>query len=272
MSALDTVVQGVLGSKRYRGVDPKLVHRLATDALRKHPGDATAARKSTQRQLHQLFGAYMPGRPRWSKLLAHIETAGTDPVARREACVRAMSTHASTQERLAGIDEHVALLAQVVRPTDRVLDLACGMGPLSWAFTDARPASLHCVDIGVEIIEFLGKALPMLDVNATAAVGDLGAPTELPDADLAILLKALPCLAHTLSVNEMTLLKGIPAKRFLVSWPTRSLSNKAKDMEDTYRARTLDIAERLGWTVEEHMTPGELCFVLERPEAPPSAP
>jgi 16S rRNA (guanine(1405)-N(7))-methyltransferase len=264
--ALDAVAAAVLGSRRYRGVAPALVRRLAAEALQRHPGDRSAARKTTQRQLHQLFGAYLPGKPRWHRLLRAIQQA-TDRPARQDACRRAMSAHASTAERQWILEDYAPMLAQVAGPEDRVLDLACGLGPLAWAFVDHTPAALHCVDVGTEMLSFLGEALAALGLPATVEPVDLAQPAAvaaLPEADVAVLLKALPCLRHTLRQPEAQFIENIPAQRFLVSWPTRSLGSRAKGMDQTYRAHALGLAATLGWRATEHELTGELFYVLER--------
>lgn len=265
-NAVNDVTEAVLGSRRYRGVAPALVRRLAAEALQRHPGDRSAARKTTQRQLHQLFGAYLPGKPRWHRLLRTIQQAG-DRAAAQDACRRAMSAHASTAERQRVLDDYAPLLAQVAGPTDRVLDLACGLGPLAWAFVDHAPAALHCVDVGTEMLGFLGEALTALGLPATVEAVDLAQPAAvaaLPPSEVAVLLKALPCLRHTLPGSEAELLDTIPAQRFLVSWPTRSLGSRAKGMDQTYRAHAAALTAALGWRATEHELPGELCYVLER--------
>lgn len=267
-SSEDDVVAAVLASRRYRSLYPPLVRRVAA-------AEAAGARspaelvKRTKRALHQIFGAYLPAPPRWERLLAELAAAGSDADA-RAVLRRAMAQHASTRERLDHLGPFYEALAARVGTPRSLLDVACGLQPLSlpWWGLPAG-AEIHAWDIDTALVGFVGAALERLGFHARpAAVDLLGVPDAAdawPVTEVALVLKTLPCLEQQAPGAGEALLAAIPAPRLVVSFPTRSLGGRSKGMGATYARRFEAILAARRWGADAFEVGPELVYVVSRP-------
>ncbi len=108
------------------------LHHLAAAEIA-HATSAADAVKRVKRKLHQLVGAYVDAGLPAPGLLDALSAAG-DEVARRQICLRILSQHASTRERLPHIEAFYAAVFAGLRAPHRVMDLACGLNPVARPF------------------------------------------------------------------------------------------------------------------------------------------
>jgi 16S rRNA (guanine(1405)-N(7))-methyltransferase len=228
------IVEAIASSRRYRGVDGGVVRRIADEELRAAGGDVAEAVKRTKRHLHRVYGAYLPTPPRWSRLAAAIESAA-DP---RAALVAAMRQHASTRERVDHLERLYGGIFAHTGAVARVLDLACGLGPLAAPWMTLLPdAEYFASDIDADLVDFCAVCLRRLGVRGHALVADLHDPPAWPAVDLVLVLKTLPCLQIDDPGATERVLAALPARWIAVSFPTRSLGGRDKGMRATYGAR-----------------------------------
>jgi len=260
---VEAVVARVLASRRYRTLAPALVRRLTLEELPKARNDADAE-KRVKRRLHQIFGAYAT-RLGYQGILTALRQAADsgDPAALRDACRAAMAGHASTRERLPLIERFYDAIFSVTGPPASLLDTGCGLNPLAapWMRLPAGCEYL-AVDIDLELVEFLNAALPLLGVGGRAEPIDVVDTPPAGHFDVALLLKAVPCLDQQRPGIAAGLLASIHATWFVVSYPTRSLGGHGKGMARTYRASFEAIADHLQRPFTPLEFPGELVFVL----------
>ncbi|MEM7153962.1 MAG: 16S rRNA methyltransferase [Myxococcota bacterium] len=263
-AALDEVVRAVAASKRYRSVHEATVRRIATEQLAAAGGRGPEAIKRTKRALHQIFGAYLPRPPRYARLLERLTGADSE-AERREALRQAMAQHASTRERLDHLEPFYERLREHVGTPGSVLDLACGLGPLASPWLGlSGGASYHAWDIDVAMVEFVGQCLSHLGLTAEAGAVDLLDVPAWPQTDVALVLKTLPCLEQQHAGSSDTLLAAIPAPTLVVSFPTRSLSGRAKGMHATYARGFEALLAARGWEAESFEVGPELVYVVKR--------
>lgn len=262
MADLDEVVAAVLSSRRYRGVDPAVVRRLAR---RYGPADVRPAEaiKRTKRALHQIFGAYLPQPPRYARILAAL-TAAPDEPGRRQVLRGAMAQHASTRERLDHLEAFAAGLTARLGVPGSVLDVACGLQPLASPWWLRPGVEYHAWDIDRDLVAFVGAGLEHLGLLPHVATVDLLAAPAWPRTEVALVLKTLPCLEQQQAGASDALLDAIPAPRLVVSFPTRSLGGRAKGMGRTYaQGFEARLASR-GWSADRFEVGPELVYVVER--------
>jgi 16S rRNA (guanine(1405)-N(7))-methyltransferase len=259
-SALDQLVAAVHISVRYRAIAEPLIRRLGERELAKRRGLKEAI-KATKNKLHQVAGAYIE-EPRYDAWLAELHDAYTregdeTPTEaedrRRAALRRVMARHASTRERLPILDQFYAQTLATLGPIRSVLDIACGLNPLalSWA-PIADGVDYFAYDIYGDMMAFLDSyfALEAIDGNAgirgyVEARDVIAAPPE-QRADLALILKAIPCLEQVDRSAGERLLRAIHADHLLVSFPVHSLGGRNKGMVASYEARFHDLMTQTG--------------------------
>ncbi len=255
------VVERVMRSSRYRAVDPRLVARLAAEELPK-ARNADEAVKRVKRRLHQAVGAFRSGR---SATADGAVWPVEDPDALRAACVRAMSRHASTRERLPYIDTFHAGIWRLTGVPHQLLDLGCGLGPLALPWMDIGSASYHASDADAGSLRVVGSFLEAVGQPHSLTVHDLvaGPPAADEVADVVLMLKLVTTLDRQDPEAAARLLRTVAARHAVVSFAARSLGGRG-GRDRTYRARLDRLVHDAGRVrqVAEASVPNELVFVL----------
>jgi 16S rRNA (guanine(1405)-N(7))-methyltransferase len=267
---VDTVVQAVLQAPKYAHLDAALVRAVSQRELTTRRS-VKAATKGAKSKLHQIGAAYYrsPARyAQWEHQLQKAALAG--PTELREACRGVMAHHASTFERLPILDTFYHQLLGDLPPIRSVLDLACGLNPLAIPWMPlAAGATYQPLDIYGDLSAFLARILPLLGVAPMASTWDLtlGAPPQA--ADVALLLKTLPCLDQLDASAGCRLLAGIRAPVVLLSYPAASLGGESRGRSAHYD-RQFDRLELVdAWHIERFRFATETVYRLQRRQSAP---
>jgi len=267
--ALERLVVAVREGAKYREIAPDLVRAVGAHELAKGR-DFRETVKATRNKLHQTVGAYLDGEPRYDRWRASLAAAygSGDASAIRQASAAVMRHHASTRERLPILDELYGAIFRRLPPIRRVMDVACGLNPLALPWMPlAEGAEYVAYDVDVAMIAFLNGCfalLPGVAGNApqrVAAVRDVVADPPTEPADLALVLKAIPCLEQLDKGAGTRLLDALDASYLLVSFPLQSLGGRERGMAATYRTRFAELRAGRGWEVEELVLGGELVYL-----------
>ena len=266
-SLVAEVTQAVLASAKYAALAPALVAELAAQELAKGARVKDAV-KQVKSRLHQSVAAYWDGRTDFTAWRATL-TAAHDASSLRTALLALLRTHHSTRERLPFLGAFYTTLFAGLGPIDRVLDLGCGLNPLtlSWMGLSAETAYYAC-DVDRTQIDFLAWWLTYSGQPGQAFVWNLldGAPhgVDVPPCDVALLLKIVPCLAQLDQRIGARLLDEVTARALIVSFPVQSLGGRRKGMAAHYTAEMETLLVGRDWTVERFEFPSELIFRLIR--------
>ncbi|MCC6802298.1 MAG: 16S rRNA methyltransferase [Anaerolineae bacterium] len=259
---LDVLVDAIRSSARYGSITPELVRKLGAEELGKRPKLRDAV-KSTKNRLHQVAGAYLSAPPPYESWLARLEAAPLD--ARREGCRALMQTHASTRERLPILDDFYVTTLASIAPVRSVLDVACGLNPLAIPFMPLTDdAQYFACDIYTDLADFLNRAFPLLGVTGEAWASDVTQTVPPQPVDLALVVKAIPCLQQIDKSIGARLLDGLQAKHLLVSYPVHSLGGASKGMRANYDAQFRELVAGRGWSVERFDFSTELAFLVTK--------
>jgi len=260
---VEDVVSAVLASKGYRTLSPEFVERVARDACR-HARRNQDGEKETKRRLHQVSGAYAQDLP-IERFVSELEAAAGRPEALRETARRIMRAHASTRERLDVLDHFFAGVFALTGPPSSILDLACGFGPLALPWM-ALPATARywAYDVDRRYLTLAETCFRVFDVAGTAMLCDVVAAPPLDEADVALVLKSVPCLEQQTPGSAARLLRAVRARTLVVSFPTRALGGASKGMVSTYRAMMGRLCAAQDWTIRELLFPAELVFIVDK--------
>lgn len=260
---LDALVSAVQSSAKYATVTPEFVRKLGAQELKKHSRLKEAV-KATKNRLHQVAGAYLASPPKyeaWLDLLAAAPTLDE----RREVCRALMQTHASTRERLPTLNQFYRVALAEVAPVRSVIDIACGLNPLAIPFMPlAEGAAYYACDIYTDLADFLNRAFPLLRITGAAWAADLTQTIPDQHTDLAIIVKAIPCLQQLDKGIGARLLDGINADHILVSYPAQSLGGSSKGMRANYEAQFAELVAGKGWTIHRYDFATELAFLITK--------
>jgi len=263
---LEQLVEQVRHGTSYREIQPNLIRSIGRRELRDRRS-LNEAVKATRSKLHQVAGAYLPGRPDyagWTNRLPELPTSRQDPEL-KSFCLEVMRAHASTRERMPTIDTFFNTCLAGISPVRSVLDLACGLNPLAlpWMPLADKPVYLAC-DIYGDMVAFLGTFFGHIRLNGRAWSCDLSHGIPDDRVQVALLLKAIPCLEQLDRGLALRLMDGVLADHILVSFPVASLGGRGKGMRANYEAHFMELTAGRPWQIERHEFPGELAFLITK--------
>ncbi len=266
---LNQLLEAVLASSKYRHVDKDFILSIGASELRKRRSLKEAI-KATRNKLHQVGGAYQQAVPRYARWLDELRQVAESSSGERDelirtACRDIMRHHASTRERLPVLDRFYATILADIAPVHSVIDVACGLHPLAipWMLL-ATNARYYAYDIYQDMMDFLNACLPYLGVQGEAQVCDVIHACPTQRADVAFLLKAIPCLEQLDPSAGIRLLETIRADHLVVSFPAASLGGRSKGMVMNYEAHFVDMVGDKPWSVERFVFPTELVFLVRK--------
>jgi 16S rRNA (guanine(1405)-N(7))-methyltransferase len=266
---LDRLVAAVLDSPKYAAVSEAFVRRVGGVELAKRRNLKDAI-KATKNKLHQVGGAYLSGDMQYAEWLDDLRAAG-DSDGLRAVCRTVMAHHASTRERLTVLDTFFAETLASLAPVRSVIDVACGLNPLAAPWMPLAPGATYTAcDIYTDMLAFVGDFLALAGFTGRAAPCDVSGPQpDLPSerADVALILKTIPCLEQVDKAAGLRLLDAVDAAHVLVSFPVRSLGGYNKGMVEHYEARLGALLAERGWPVTRFAFETELAFLVDKNEA-----
>lgn len=264
--SLEALVAAVLSSSKYRHVSPDFVRAVGARELGRRP-NLKAAIKATKNMLHQAGGAFQDAPIDYAQALARLQSVAAEPdsEAFRAACRWVMAGHTSTRERLPILDAFYVSILASVPPPGRVLDIACGLNPLARPWMPLPAAAEYVAyDIYTDQIDFLNAYFALSGYKGRAEVRDvIGSPPGDP-ADLALILKTLPCLEAVDRHAPARLLDALRAPLLLVSFPAQTLGGRRKGMAAHYEERFRMLLEKRGWPAERFEFKTELAFLVRK--------
>jgi 16S rRNA (guanine(1405)-N(7))-methyltransferase len=264
---LDQLVSRVTASAHYHSVSEEVVRRIGARELASRRSFKEAVR-ATRGKLHQAGGVYFEHKADYATSLDLLAGSTGHADSLRDACQTIMRQHASTRERLPILDRFYAETLSSLGPIRSVLDLGCGLNPLAIPWMPlAEGASYAAFDMYTDLVAFIGQVLTLMGIHGHAEVRDITQVVPEERVDLALLLKAIPCLEQIDRSAGQRLLDGLDARHIVVSFPVRSLGGYPKGMPQHYERHFQDMIAGKGWTTRRFEFDSELVFVVTKGEA-----
>ena len=214
-----------------------------------------------------MAGAYLDAGVRYDEWLGTLRKAHSEgPEPFRRACAQVMKRHVSTRERLPFLDKFYTPLLAGLQPIQSLVDIGCGLHPLAlpWMGLPAN-ATYIALDIYKDMAAFLNDFFALLPIRGRAEAGDILQSLPPGQADLALILKTIPCLEQVEQSAGRQLLATVQANVLLVSFPAQSLAGRrGKGMEANYAAHFQDLVADTGWSVERFDFPTELVYRVRK--------
>ncbi len=264
---LERLVEAVLASAKYKNVCPDFVASIGASELAKRR-NLKEAIKFTKSKLHQVGGAYLNSKINYAAWLDELKKAAPSSKNKAgwlKACARILSHHSSTKERLPILDQFYSAILADLPQIQTVLDLACGLNPLSIPWMPlAANVEYYAYDIYQDMIDFLNEFMTLSNITGQAELCDVIQSCPPRQADLAFILKAIPCLEQVDKSAGRRLLDTIKADHILLSFPVHSLTGKNKGMAANYEAKFRELVGRNDWEIKRFEFATELAFLVTK--------
>ena len=260
------LVAEVRSGRKYTQISTDLVRRLAETTLQKGLTGKSAV-KDVRNKLHQVGGAYFKHSPDYDRAMDELTALPADfhTESVQNFCRVWMRSHASTAERLPILEDFFQTCLAPVAPVASVLDLACGFTPLSLPWMPmADTFSYQAYDIYTDMVSFIQSCFDHWKIDGKAGMCDLIGQPPTQKAQVAFLLKTIPCLEQVDKQIGLPLLESIRADHILISFPAASLSGRKKGMPTYYRDHFLELVEGKPWSIREFVFESELAFLVTK--------
>lgn len=261
---LEKLVADVCRTPKYSRICCELVRKIGQGELEKR-GNYKDALKHTRAKLHQVAGSYQEKPIPYASLFGEMNALPRnlqDPLT-QAWCLKAMALHASTRERLPIIKEFYTTILADLPPLRSVLDLGCGLNPLSLPWIPLEKSfSYQACDIYEDMNGFLDCFFDQFHVQGNAEICDLTSEIPQGEYDLALMLKILPCLEQLDKGLPSRLLSRVQAKFIIVSFPIASLGGRSKGMRQNYEMRFRELTTSWKGSFKRFEFPTELAFLL----------
>jgi len=263
---LDRMVIAILKSPKYKDICEDLIRNIASRELSKRR-NLREAIIATKNKLHQVAGAYLRSRCDYARWLDELSAAAKSGDKERflKVCIKIMGYHSSTRERLKILDQFYSITLSDLPPIYTVLDIACGFNPLSIPWMPlGQNVEYHAYDIYKDMMGFIREFMVIANVRGNAHVCDVILSPPTRKADLALVLKTLPCIEQVDKSASLRLLELINADYIIVSYPIQSLGGKDKKMLCNYEARFYELIREKAWSVRRFEFATELAFLVAK--------
>ncbi len=276
MPTREDIIHDILAKKELAGIEHSFVNtvldkelcknqKLAKklDGLSKRSSDYKKLVKAVRAVLRRNVSLYEGKEPMHRQALLAGLAQCSEPEMREEIIEHLLSTHSSTMERLPFYEQVYEKIFSITGKPKVVLDIGCGLNPISYPDTDAK---IIGVDIDRNLCSAVSQYFNIVGIEGECRIVDVKGLEQikrLPNADIAFVFKLLEIIekgeGHKLSEN---LLKALPARWLVVSFPT--MTSSEKPMRQPKRAWMELMLKRLGWKHETFTIPNEIFYVIRK--------
>lgn len=263
---INNLIERIRSSKKYRhsDVNPETIRSLILQEAAA-TRDEKSLYKTVRKKLHNIVAPYL-GEPDYdvafSELRALEPTSLTDPDL-QSLCLRVLSAHASTVERIPYQTEFYQRLFEVTGEPNSILDLACGLHPFAFPWMGLPLTTRYfAYDIIEPRIRLINQFFKTIDLAPLAYNQDILVHPPTQSADLAIFFKEAHRFEKRSSGANQQFWAALAVNTLAVSLPTSDLSG-SHNLTDQQRA--LVAANQGSWVIQQELIfDQEIVFVLER--------
>ena len=226
------------------------------------------------RRAHSLFGMNLDKREEiFDELMGQLAPLKDFNISKEVVDIhkKLLETHSSTKERLGFYSHFYPKLFKITGKPKSILDLGCGINPLSLPLMKLGKLKYYAYDINEREISLVKKYFWVLSKNNKSFEGvtgildnlKLNQIKKLKPVDLCLLLKMTDVLDRGQGHKKSEeVISNIPAKFIVVSFPTLTVSGK---MMKKPRRKWIELmCDRLGYSFKIINEVNEIFYVVEK--------
>lgn len=259
------LIEQVSHPPKYAQLAGTLVARVTTEEAKKYK-NKQAIIQSARTRLHQLTGAFLAPKIDYAQWFDNFKSLRpNNPMELKATSLQMMRLHASTSERIEVLPTFFQTTLASISPVKSVLDLACGLNPLSIPWMPlATDFTYYASDVVSPLVHFLWHYFELFGVHGNTSILDLAFSIPQQPVQLALLMKTLPLMEQIERGLAQKILDGLNAEHVLVTYPLRSLGGRKKGMEETYRSQFDQLVAGRDWKIQEFAFPNEVAFLVTK--------
>jgi 16S rRNA (guanine(1405)-N(7))-methyltransferase len=246
--------------EKHRELSEKLEQKQYKQFKRSKEHEITI--KKIRAGLREIYGVFIL--ENYTKRHELLEELRKNPSLKNlEAHNRILELHQSSKERLPYYGFVYKKIFEITGIPKRIVDLACGLNPISYPYLGCKPEYLGC-DLAEKDLEFIKEYFAIMGIKGSVKKVDLtknNAGKIVKGTDIVFLFKTLDSLESIKWNISQELLKRLKAKFVVVSFATKSLGGK-KAIRKERRAWFERLVKEQKYAFESFEIPGEVFYVL----------
>ena len=262
---VEQMTERVLNSRKYAYMDlPAETVRdliLQEAAAGKSPKEVE---KSMREKLHQIIAPYLgdPDYPQEEERLAEAAADGEDAV--REWCLRMLSVHTSSRERIPQMSEFYQAIFERIGIPKRILDVACAFNPFAFPWMGLpKETAYYAYDLHTPRVHLINRFFKVYGLEPLAETRDILLNPPDVMADAAFFFKEAHRFESRKKGCNRNFWIALPVKTIVVTLPAENLTGQHQ-MRDRQRSLIEKNIEGLSWGLEETEIAGEMIFVIKK--------
>ena len=185
--------------------------------------------KEVRKRLHEIYGVFVLGKRDLKPLKEHLKKVDSLDEEALELHMGILKSHKSSSERIDFYSDVYEKIFSVTGKPKTILDLACGLNPLSFPWMDLKKVKYFAYELTKEDCNFIQEYFDLMKpfgLDGEAFALDLMRVEQLPKTDVCFLFKVLDSLEDLERNYSEKLLEKIPARFIVVSFPTMSIGGR----------------------------------------------
>jgi hypothetical protein len=229
--------------------------------------------KTLRTELRKVYGAFiLEDYEKKSKIVAKLRQDLTDD---EESAIHLelLKLHKSTNERLNHYTTlYHTIFSKIFGDTEKksyvILDLACGLNPISNIFFRDKIKKYYASDISSQDCDFLKTYFKKTKLDVEVFPMDLADEDNYRKlseikCDICFIFKTLDGLERVKRDITGNLLKAVDTKYFAITFPTLSLGG-VREIKEHRRLWLEKLLDKLGWRWQKQLLENELLYFVEK--------
>ena len=268
--------------KKYR-IEPGKAREIINHTLMKYPGlnkllekypDVKLLRrtsafdeinKNAKKTIYYYLRTYHQGSDEQKALIEKIRKSHISE--KKELAIDLAATHSSVKERKSSLDEFYNKLAPYLDQAKNIIDVGCGLHPLTFPFNNfpvERYLALDNNETSTDILKIAKSALEIKELTVkkwNISEGWQDVRKKNQNFDLAFLMKLVPAVLRQDKELEKILLET-PAETWIISGSKISLTKKQSIEKREHKIINKFIEKSEKQKTEEFSIAGEFCIIV----------
>ena len=217
--------------------------------------------KDIRKKLHEVYGIFNLSDVKLDDLKRKLKGEISGDVIEEHR--KLLVCHRSSKER---IDDYSFIYDKIFSITGKprsILDLACGLNPLSFPFMELKKVDYFAYDVSTKDCKFLKDYFSLMKkfgLNGKAVAVDLLHVGKMPKVDVCFLFKVLDSLEALERNYSYELFKKIDAKFVVVSFSMKSIGGVSKLKKRNW---FINFLEKEKYSYESFETGNEVFYVVK---------
>jgi len=249
----EDILKEIKQSKKYKTLSEEVINEEIQKYLKRNPHyeryKDKKILKDIKTELHKIYGSFQTSsKGKREKYLEELKLNSDNA----EIIKKILLTNSSTKERLEDYEEVYQQIFKITEKPNSILDLGCGLNPLSFPFMNLEKIHYWAYDIDNADISLINDYFYTMKDKMSGKAETINLATieedeikKLPKADVCFMFKLVDVLDRKDHKQSEKIINNLNAKWSVISFSKKTLAGKM--MNFPYRGWIERMLERIGF-------------------------